>query len=329
MSTELAKVEVLPPATQGHQLVAMLRPEDIEARFRAIEVLKAKHMRKGIDADYGVIPGCKKPTLLKPGAEKLGLLFQIGSGEPVVEDLGNGLTGTTRIVHYRVRLPIVSLQSGQVLGWGVGECSSEEDKYKWRKIECREEFDAALECDRRVKWRTGQNGAYSLNQVRIDPTTIANTILKMAKKRALVDGTLNVTGASSIFTQDAEDLPQGVAGDAAAATNGEAPVRPQRKSESAPTAPMDDAAKQRELEELCIAIATANKAAVVGEDGKWILALTSDSRPPVDRAKDLCIRISSFTAKDGAIVSGKPASELTAKRLDVTLGTARRLKGTL
>jgi hypothetical protein len=29
------------------------------------------------DVDYGVIPGTNKPALLKPGAEKLGVLFQL------------------------------------------------------------------------------------------------------------------------------------------------------------------------------------------------------------------------------------------------------------
>jgi len=33
-----------------------------------------------------------------------------------------------------------------------------------------------------------------------------NTILKMAKKRALVDAVLNTTGASQFFTQDMEDF---------------------------------------------------------------------------------------------------------------------------
>jgi hypothetical protein len=35
---------------------------------------------------------------------------------------------------------------------------------------------------------------------------MANTVLKMAKKRALVDAVLTVLGASDIFTQDIEDM---------------------------------------------------------------------------------------------------------------------------
>jgi len=39
---------------------------------------------------------------------------------------------------------------------------------------------------------------------------VANTILKMAKKRAQVDAVITATAASDIFTQDIEDLPDEV-----------------------------------------------------------------------------------------------------------------------
>ncbi len=42
------------------------------------------------------------------------------------------------------------------------------------------------------------------------PFTIINTVLKMAKKRALVDAVLNISATSGIFTQDIEDMPRKV-----------------------------------------------------------------------------------------------------------------------
>src|SRR5690606_7465579 len=39
-----------------------------------------------------------------------------------------------------------------------------------------------------------------------DPYTLDNTVLKMAKKRALIDATLLVASLSDIFTQDLEDM---------------------------------------------------------------------------------------------------------------------------
>ena len=43
--------------------------------------------------------------------------------------------------------------------------------------------------------------------MKADPYSIANTILKMAKKRAYVDAALSVASLSDIFTQDLEDMP--------------------------------------------------------------------------------------------------------------------------
>ena len=47
-----------------------------------------------------------------------------------------------------------------------------------------------------------------MQQVRTNPADIANTVLKMAKKRAQIDLTLTATAASDCFTQDVEDLPE-------------------------------------------------------------------------------------------------------------------------
>jgi hypothetical protein len=43
-----------------------------------------------------------------------------------------------------------------------------------------------------------------------DPWVLWNTVLKMAKKRALIDATLSATSSSGIFTQDVEDLQEWV-----------------------------------------------------------------------------------------------------------------------
>ena len=40
----------------------------------------------------------------------------------------------------------------------------------------------------------------------MDPYTMDNTVLKMAKKRALVDAALLVASLSDVFTQDLEDM---------------------------------------------------------------------------------------------------------------------------
>jgi hypothetical protein len=97
-----------------------------------------------------------------------------------------------------------------IFGVGIGECSSSEGKYKWRSPVCEEEFQATPEDRRQIVWKRGSPN-YQQKQVRTNPSDVANTILKMAKKRAQIDMTLTATGASDVFDQDLEDLPEGVA----------------------------------------------------------------------------------------------------------------------
>lgn len=155
------------------------------------------------DTHYGTIPGCgNKPTLLKPGAEKIAATFRLAV-DPLVEDLSK-----TDEIRYRITVRLVS-PSGVFVGAGLGECSSNEDKYKWRKAACIEEYEQADEERRRMKWGKGYGGKkpYSVKQIRTEPADVANTVLKMAKKRAFIDAVLTVTGTSDIFAQDLEDLP--------------------------------------------------------------------------------------------------------------------------
>lgn len=151
---------------------------------------------------YGVIPGCgNKKTLLKPGYEVLLLAFHLGIYFDV-EDLC-----VVDIVRYRIKSKIINLASGQVICEGVGEASSEEEKYKWKKAFCNEEYDDYDASRKRLKWKkvykTGE--FYQEKQIRTNPADIANTILKMSKKRCGVDGTITATGCSDTYTQDEGD----------------------------------------------------------------------------------------------------------------------------
>ena len=146
------------------------------------------------DVHYGVIPGTDKPTLYKQGAEVLCMAFRV-SDTYSVEDLS-----TPDMVRYRVTCTGSHQISGTVLGTGMGEASSGEEKYKWRKA-WDDEFDATPENLRRVKM-----GKYKTKQVRTEPADLANTILKMANKRAKIAMTINVTACGDMFGQDLEDM---------------------------------------------------------------------------------------------------------------------------
>ena len=175
-------------------------------RFSVVEIRQrvnlVQEVMRGImirDTHYGTIPGTPKPTLYKPGAEVLCVTFRVAP-KYEIEDLS-----TNGVARYRVTC-IGRHQTTDInLGEGVGECSSGEEKYKWRGATCKAELDATPENLRRKKYYKNGNTA---DQIRTEPADLANTILKMACKRAMIAMTLNVTAASDIFTQDIEDLPE-------------------------------------------------------------------------------------------------------------------------
>jgi hypothetical protein len=95
----------------------------VRAQVNLIQDVMKSVMQNG--QHYGVIPGAgTKPTLLKPGAEKLMLTFHL-SPDPIVEDLSTG-----DAMRYRVTCRICD-REGRFLGSGLGEASSDEEKYKW------------------------------------------------------------------------------------------------------------------------------------------------------------------------------------------------------
>lgn len=149
--------------------------------------------------DYGVIPGVDKPSLLKPGAERIGIAFGCYSRFRIVEQeidhdrrvewqkkkakwdtvdgrrqkVGEDVTTGVSLGLYRyvVECEIVHRETGLVVGSCLGVASTMESKY----------------IDR--------------------PREMENTIAKMAEKRAHVGAVLNAFGLSEQFTQDVEDNP--------------------------------------------------------------------------------------------------------------------------
>lgn len=212
MSTELVNVE-------GRTYRAM----EIRAHVNLIqEVMKAVMVK---DVHYGIIPGTPKPSLYKPGAEKLLVTFRIAP-DSIVEDLS-----TEDCARYRVKVIGTSILTGIVVGSGMGECSSDEEKYKWRKPVCNEEWEEMPVDRRREVWKRVQGKPEKVKQIRTSPADVRNTVLKMADKRAYVALALKTTAASDIFDQDIEDIPEEMR------QEGQEPTRPpiqQPKPKQAP-----------------------------------------------------------------------------------------------
>lgn len=197
MNTEV--IEYRQPQT------ALIGAADILTQVKTVQEVMQAVMKP--DMHYGVIPGTAKPSLWKPGAEVLCTVFRIADSYQT-EDLS-----TDDCVRYRIVCVGTHQTTGLVMGQGLGECSSNEKKYKWIKAYPRE-WETTPENRRRKQygWDKQKRAEYEILQVRTDPADVANTILKMAAKRAKIAMVLNVTAASDIFSQDLEDLDERLRG---------------------------------------------------------------------------------------------------------------------
>lgn len=197
MTTERALAIISEPENGNY--ANALSPLEVREQVNTIQ-----HIMKDVMQDkvhYGVIPGCgDKPALLKPGAEKLVLTFKLAPDVDILEKVC-----TPDEIKYVLRVPIKNA-SGRFLGSGVGSCSSKEEKHSWREAVCDEEWDEAAPEMRRLKYKRAGKDVLKVKQLRRNPSDLENTVLKIAKKRAMVDAILTVTAASDIFTQDIEEM---------------------------------------------------------------------------------------------------------------------------
>ena len=135
-----------------------------------IETIVGKYLKP--QQDYAVIPHTNKPTLLKGGAEKLATIFGFTTSCSIVNriehfDYDNPATS---FVQYEAKVIVYNLD-GETVSEGYGSCNSSESKFLKQPF---------------------------ANRI--------NTVLKISKKRAYVDAILTATCASSVFTQDMEDI---------------------------------------------------------------------------------------------------------------------------
>lgn len=152
---------------------------EVQQQVNQIQYLMKKVLKEG--EHYGTVPGCgNKPTLLQPGAEKIAYMFHlIPSYEVTRRDLGHCHR------EYEVTCTLTHRDTGEIVGGGMGLCSTLESKYRYRN-----------------KWVNGKK----VREENPDIADVLNTVLKIAKKRAFVDAVKSTTAASDIFTQDIEDM---------------------------------------------------------------------------------------------------------------------------
>lgn len=156
------------------------------------------------DLDYGIIPGTSKPTLFKPGAEKLAKLHGLADEYEIIAKIEDWEMG---FFFYNIKCKLRHLASGIIISEGIGSCNSKEQKYRYRWVKKKEVPPQYIleELPQRVK--KGEYGDYTVYKIENDDIyTDVNTIEKMAKKRAMIDAVLSACRLSAVFTQDMEDI---------------------------------------------------------------------------------------------------------------------------
>jgi hypothetical protein len=209
---------------------------DISQTIERAEFLKRIKQYLVEGEDYGVIPGTDKPTLYKPGAEKVCAIFGYVPNYELMPGSIEDWTGEKfgePIFYYHVKCTLS--QNGIAVGQGTGSCNSWEKKYRYRSaqrscpqcggahlIKGKPEYEKQADYKNRGAWICyekkggcgakyyGDDPAIMGQQVGSVPNPefadLINTVQKMADKRSHIAATLSATGLSQFFTQDMEDI---------------------------------------------------------------------------------------------------------------------------
>lgn len=200
---------------------------ELKTRYGMFTQFVKDILRSGID--YAIIPGSAKPSLVKPGAEKLMTLFGLTARFERVnatEDWSGVEHGGEPFFNYDYRCNL--FKGERLVGSCDGSCNSWEKKYRYRQgqrkcpkcgkeaiIAGKAEYGGGFICFTKkggcgAKYKADDPAITSqqVGQVRNeDIFDQVNTLQKMAQKRAFVGAVLIVTNASEYFTQDIEDMP--------------------------------------------------------------------------------------------------------------------------
>ena len=159
-------------------LLATINEQDVAQQLKAITTFQAVIKNQFKDKHhYGVIPGTgNKPTLLQPGAQTICTLLGL---QPQYEIIDKQEDYTKGFFSYTIRCRLIGTD-GCIHADQIASANTKETK--WER-----------------DWKYNEDGTPK------GVGNMANTVLKMAQKRALVGASLFIGCLSDIFTQDLDD----------------------------------------------------------------------------------------------------------------------------
>src|ERR1700682_2057501 len=179
-----------------------------QARDRYKQLVHYVHDLMSEGRDYGKIPGSDKPTLLKPGAEKLCTLFGLSPKFAVVEkvtDWTGAEHGGEPLFYFAYRCQL--WRGDRMVAEGDASCNSWESKYRYRRasrrcpqcgaeaiIKGKEEYGGGDLCFKKkggcgAKFPDGDSQIESQPEGRTRNSEVydqINTVQKMSQKRSLI-----------------------------------------------------------------------------------------------------------------------------------------------
>lgn len=223
---------MVPSDAAGTFALAIMTDDEFEQRLATLKrgrdrIAQIQRDLMEQDIDYGLIPGTPKPTLFKPGAEKLAQIYGLAADVRTNFTSGDGEHTPPLMYDAECYLHLGSF-GGQIVAVGHGTASSWEKRYKRGAakncpncgkpaiIKGKAEYGGGWIC---FKKKDGCSSKFRDDDERItsqvsdakgDPAEaydLGNTLLKMAEKRAFVDAVLRATASSSLFTQDLAEEP--------------------------------------------------------------------------------------------------------------------------
>lgn len=195
--------------------VSVMSPRTAKKAIKYLQQIKKSILK--VKVDYGVIPNTgDKPTLFKPGAQKLAFFFNLTA-------------------HYSLS----DVQEDFLHEWSYSYYDRAAREKKDKEVVGLFAYRIRCELIHRltnVIWGTGFGHCVNTEKGRQSNT--ANTVLKMAQKRAMVQAVLDATFSSELFSQDNEDVPP---------PHRDTPPATVKKKKDAPPPKMCD---QKQLEEV-------------------------------------------------------------------------------
>ena len=189
MAQEVAVVESRP------QLVKLsdVAIETIAYNMTQAEKLVFRVLEK--DIDYGRLPGIPQEGLWDPGASKIINAFNSYPDYKILHRIEED-----GLISYTIQSLIMSRDIQQIVGTGIGACSTRETKYKYRWVPDPQNYGYSEEMIKTLKTKTKNTRDGPVVEYRIENPEygeLVNTVAKMAAKRADVDAAQSLPGVGS------------------------------------------------------------------------------------------------------------------------------------